>query len=99
MGINVIKLQSFVVGAILLIVVTAAGQDSRPPLLQDIQVQNNSATPSATPLVTKTGSVASSAVPPTGVRTLFPALAAVDIPGYSGILIESLDGNVVLESN
>ncbi len=30
---------------------------------------------------------------------MFPALANVEIPGYSGVLVESLDGNVVLESN
>jgi D-alanyl-D-alanine carboxypeptidase/D-alanyl-D-alanine-endopeptidase (penicillin-binding protein 4) len=30
---------------------------------------------------------------------LFPALASVNIPGYSGVLVESMDGNVVLESN
>jgi len=56
-----------------------------------------SAVPSATPLITKTGSA--EPVAAGGVRTLFPALASVQIPGYSGILIESLDGNVVLESN
>ena len=99
MGKNVIKLQSFVVGAILFFGVAATAQDSRPPLLQDIQVQNNSATPSATPLVMKTGSAVATGAATSGVRTLFPALASVEIPGYSGILIESLDGNVVLESN
>ncbi len=98
---HVIKLQWFAVAAILLSGVAAAGQDPRPPLFQDIVVptQNNSAVPSATPLVMKTGSVAPAGVGSGGVRTLFPALASVDIPGYSGVLIESLDGNVVLESN
>mgnify|MGYP000215096734 CR=1 FL=1 len=99
MGSNVIKLQSFVVAAVLFCGMTAMGQDTRPPLFQDIQVQTNPATPSATPLVSKTGSVTAAGVPTSGVRTLFPALASVEIPGYSGILIESLDGNVVLESN
>ncbi|MBK8467557.1 MAG: D-alanyl-D-alanine carboxypeptidase [Chloracidobacterium sp.] len=33
------------------------------------------------------------------VRTLFPALADVSIPGYSGVLVESLAGSVVIESN
>jgi D-alanyl-D-alanine carboxypeptidase/D-alanyl-D-alanine-endopeptidase (penicillin-binding protein 4) len=30
---------------------------------------------------------------------MFPALADVSIPGYSGVLVESLDGKVVIESN
>jgi len=34
-----------------------------------------------------------------GIRTLFPAIADVSIPGYSGLIVESLDGNVVAESN
>ena len=33
------------------------------------------------------------------IRTLFPAIADVSIPGYSGLIVESLDGNVVAESN
>ena len=66
------------------------------PLLQDIQVVKASSTPN---LVQKTGSVAAAPVSPNAVRTLFPALAEVSVPGYSGILIESLDGNVVLETN
>ncbi len=88
-------------------------QTSKSPLLQDIQIQSADTRPkvvgqpvtaptplpkaSSTPLVTKT----TSSVPlnPSGMRTLFPALAEVQVPGYSGILIESLDGNVVVESN
>lgn len=98
---KVIKLRWFAVAAILVNGLAVAGQDSRPPLLQDItvQTQNNSATPTATPLVQKTGSVAPSGVGSGGIRTLFPVLADVTIPGYSGVLIESMDGNVVLESN
>ena len=74
-------------------------QAGKAPLLQDIQVRNEtySAIPSATPLVTKTGSSVSANA--NGIRTLFPALAEVQIPGYSGVLVESLDGNVVVESN
>ncbi len=76
------------------------------PLLQPIIVQpdkTNSSQPtgvnqqkSAAPLVTKTGSSS-----PTSVvtrKTSFPVLADVAIPGYSGILVENLDGNVVLDS-
>ncbi len=84
-------------------------QTSAPPtkpLLQQITVQtektnapqqtNGATSPqtSATPLVTKTGS--SMAV--VARKTSFPVLADIDIPGYSGILVESMDGNVVLDS-
>lgn len=82
-------------------------QAAKTPLLQDIQIKPDGTAgmqsaakapvPAATPLVTKT----SSSVPANsnGMRTLFPALAEVQVPGYSGILIESLDGNVVVENN
>jgi serine-type D-Ala-D-Ala carboxypeptidase/endopeptidase (penicillin-binding protein 4) len=94
-----IRLSWFAVAALWLSAVAVYGQSTRPPLLQDIQVasQNTVAVPSATPLVEKTGSSAPTTAG--AVRTLFPALAEVTIPGYSGILIESLDGNVVLETN
>ncbi len=72
------------------------GQGSPPPLLQDIKVVQPAATPN---LVLKTGSVKASPVSSNVVRTLFPALQDVSIPGYSGVLVESLDGNVVIESN
>lgn len=89
--------------AALLFVIAGGGsaQDSRPPLLQDIGLKTatSTAVPSATPLVKKTGSVTSAPASGNAVRTLFPALAVVTIPGYSGVLVESLEGNVVLESN
>jgi D-alanyl-D-alanine carboxypeptidase/D-alanyl-D-alanine-endopeptidase (penicillin-binding protein 4) len=98
---KVIRLRWLAVAAILFCGIVISGQDTRPPLLQDIALapQANMPWPSATPLVTKTGSVATTGVGSGGVRTLFPALASVEIPGYSGVLIESMDGNVVLESN
>ena len=76
-------------------------QSTRPPLLQDIDLQssNSTAKPSATPLIKKIGGVTAAPTSGNAVRTLFPALAEVTIPGYSGVLVESLDGNVVLESN
>jgi len=77
------------------------------PLLQQIVVQpdkTNSSQPTnvkptgaSTPLVTKTGSSS----PTTNVvprKTSFPVLADVDIPGYSGILVESMEGSIVLDS-
>ncbi len=101
------KILRNIVVAIIPLLVASAGfaQGSKAPLLQDIQVpaernrvETYSPVPSATPpLVTKTAS--SAAVNATGMRTLFPALGAVQVPGYSGILIESLDGNVVVENN
>ncbi|MFM9905652.1 MAG: D-alanyl-D-alanine carboxypeptidase [Pyrinomonadaceae bacterium] len=76
-------------------------QGAPPPLLQDIKVQSNaySEQPSPTPLVKKTGSVTPVPVTTSGIRTLFPAIADVSIPGYSGVLVEDLKGNVVAESN
>lgn len=71
------------------------------PLLQNIAVQQ--ASPSPTPLVQLTGSSSQSGIPAAAVRnpvkTLFPALQNVTIPGDSGVLIESLDGKIVVESN
>ncbi len=74
------------------------------PLLQPIVVQTDKAQspptnnikpqPTAAPLVTKTGS----STPIAARRTSFPALADVAIPGYSGILVENLEGSVVLDS-
>jgi len=71
-------------------------QGSPQPLLQDIKVVRPTSTPN---LIQKTGSVLPAPVSSNAVRTLFPALAQVSIPGYSGVLIESLDGNVVVETN
>ncbi len=73
-------------------------QSTPGPLLQDIKVVNDDKpdTTSA-PLVRKTGSSTPAAA--STVKTMFPALAEVDIPGYSGVLVESMDGKTVLESN
>lgn len=77
----------------------AAAAQAAMPLLQDIKVAG---APSATPpLVQKTGSVLPATLPSNAnaIRTLFPVLAEVEIPGYSGLIIESLDGKVVAEAN
>ncbi|MGI8642433.1 MAG: D-alanyl-D-alanine carboxypeptidase [Pyrinomonadaceae bacterium] len=69
---------------------------SPKPLLQNIEVQtDNTKSASSTPLVTKTGSSAVVNMR----KTSFPVLADVEIPGYSGILVEDLNGNVVMEDN
>lgn len=81
------------------------GQSSQP-FLQDIQVQRETAKPSSTPLIRKTGSAAPtntvSTVPAapavSSIRTSIPALGEIAIPGYSGVLVESMNGDVVLES-
>lgn len=67
------------------------------PLMQPITVQTGSPAqpqPAATPLVTKTGS----SMPVVPRKTSFPVLADVEIPGFSGILVEDLSGNVVMDS-
>lgn len=78
-------------------------QTQRPPLMQDIEVVRERTVanpqPVATPLVNRTGSSAPIAAGSSGIRTMFPALASVSVPGFSGILVESMDGNVVMEMN
>ncbi|MEO6333419.1 MAG: D-alanyl-D-alanine carboxypeptidase [Pyrinomonadaceae bacterium] len=89
--------------AAILYCVAAFGQSSAPakPLFQEIQVYGEPAA-SATPLVRKTGS--SSVAPADAVigasliKSSFPILAGTPIPGYSGVLVETLEGNVVVES-
>lgn len=75
------------VAFILLISSTVFAQPK--PLLQDIQV----AEPSPTPLVNKTTSVS-----PTSADVVTPGLDNVTIPGYSGILVETIDGKVIKDS-
>jgi D-alanyl-D-alanine carboxypeptidase/D-alanyl-D-alanine-endopeptidase (penicillin-binding protein 4) len=63
-------------------------QPTPKPYLQDIQVNPTNPTSqntSTTPLITKTASVN-------------PVINEVDIPGYSGILVETLDGKSVVDS-
>ncbi len=70
------------------------------PLLQDIKVKTEVApVPSATPLVKRTASSSPAIPAATSVRSSFSFLRDIAIPGNSGVLFESLDGNVVVESN
>ena len=71
---------------------TAFAQPSKP-LLQPITVHTENPDPAPTPLVKKTGSSV-----PTTVDTVNTGLDAVNLPGYTGILIEKLDGEVIKES-
>lgn len=73
-----------------LVVSTAFAQTATKPFMQDINV----ADPSPTPLITKTSSVASTAA----VDVANGGLDSINIPGYTGILIETLDGKVVKEN-
>ncbi|HKX83334.1 MAG TPA: D-alanyl-D-alanine carboxypeptidase, partial [Pyrinomonadaceae bacterium] len=74
------------------------------PFLQDIQVhreQPETAATPANPLVKKTSSVdvvqpASISYSP--INTKIPVLESLPIPGYSGVLVETLDGEPVVES-
>ncbi|MBA2737753.1 MAG: D-alanyl-D-alanine carboxypeptidase [Pyrinomonadaceae bacterium] len=74
---------------------------STKPLLQPITVQSDGskAAPSETPLVKKTGSALPSAgAVGSAVKTSIPIIRDTVIPGYSGILVEDLEGNIVVES-
>ncbi len=105
MKIHGAKFGSWVVFALAITVAfagLAVGQTM--PLLQPITVHSGpKATP--TPLVQKTSSVSpgittATGVPivPSTVRTSIPMLAETPIPGYSGVLVESLDGSLVVEN-
>ncbi|QQS41326.1 MAG: D-alanyl-D-alanine carboxypeptidase [Acidobacteriota bacterium] len=81
--------------------ISVSGQTSRPPLLQDIKIAKEEPIPGPTPLVKKTGSSSPTSAPPglaVSRRTSVAALAEIDIPGNSGIIIESERGTLVFES-
>jgi D-alanyl-D-alanine carboxypeptidase/D-alanyl-D-alanine-endopeptidase (penicillin-binding protein 4) len=96
-------LQLFVAFALLIGSMTISGFAQTRPLLQPIVVTTDKTNekskpttvkPSPTPLVAKTGSSMAIAR-----KTSIPMLADVEIPGYSGVLMESLDGQTVLDTN
>ncbi len=77
----------------------ASGPQGGPkPLLQDIQVYKGTADNSDndTPLVKKTSSVAATTT--AAVASAYPVLADIAIPGYSGVLVQTLDGKTVIDS-
>ncbi|HVF29472.1 MAG TPA: D-alanyl-D-alanine carboxypeptidase [Pyrinomonadaceae bacterium] len=92
---------ALIVAAMVLCVSVSGQPGSAPspsrPLLQDIQVQKDPGQ-----LVKKTGDalpVAGGTTPAVSlVRSSFPILAETAIPGHSGVLVETLEGNVVVES-
>lgn len=73
---------------VLLFVSTGFSQPATKPFMQDIQV----AEPSPTPFIKKTSDVAST------VDVTNGGLDSIDVPGYTGILIETLDGKVIKEN-
>jgi len=90
--------------AVLLTAAAGTTAQTSTPYMQDIKVYNTTPTPypvpSSSPLVKKTGGSSMAGLPASSaVRTMFPALAEVEIPGYSGVVVETLDGKIVLETN
>ena len=78
---------------VLAVLVFSASAQTPPPLLQDIQVQ---APKVDTPdLVRKTSSTSLSTA--VHANSSIPVLADFDIPGYTGILVQKLDGTTVVE--
>lgn len=65
------------------------------PFFQDILIQPaNKPTPTPTPLVSKTASVTPKGSP----DIVNPGSLEMTIPGYSGVLIETVDGKIIKES-
>ncbi len=87
-----------VVVCALMTCITAFSQSSPPPLLQDIKVvaSPNAPATTGTPLVKKTGSSAAVVTRPISSNSI---IADVAIPGYTGVLVETMDGSRIAESN
>lgn len=94
--------------AAVLLAISVGFAQPQAPLLQEIKVYKASPTPSPSvpnsypskpSLVKKTGESLPIGATTSSVRTMFPMLASVEIPGYSGVIVESMDGKTVLESN
>lgn len=80
---------------------TVSAQPAGKPLLQPINIRGNSQPqPMATPLIQKTGSVSpvTPVAPVSTIHTPYSTLSDIAIPGYTGILVETLDGKPVLEN-
>jgi serine-type D-Ala-D-Ala carboxypeptidase/endopeptidase (penicillin-binding protein 4) len=81
---------------------TLAQGPSQRPLMQEIRVVREEPTPVPTPGVRRTGSSAplnaEAPIAASTIRTAIPVLAEVMVPGFTGILVETLDGEVVVEN-
>ncbi len=75
----------------------SGNQPPAKPLLQDIKIHTGDSVPSASsgPLVKKTSSVEPVAV--MRANSAYAVLADTPIPGYSGVLVETVDGKNVVE--
>lgn len=81
--------------------VIAGAAQTPKPFLQDIQVHRDEEARPSAPLVTKTSSVDAvkpSAVSYSPINTSISLLQNISIPGYSGVLVEKLNGERVVES-
>ena len=69
------------------------------PYIQDITVPRDPVQQNATSLVKKTSSVTpANSSTATAARSAYAILAETPIPGYSGVLVEDLKGEVIVES-
>jgi len=75
------------------------GLGQAQPFLQDITVPRDPVQQMTNPLVKRTSSVTQlNSSPATAVRSANTILAETPIPGYSGVLVEDLNGEVIVES-
>ncbi len=80
-------------------VFAVSGFGQAQPYLQDIAVPRDPVQNMATPLVKKTSSVTPlNSSPATAIRSANAILAETPIPGHSGVLVEGLNGEVIVES-
>ncbi len=80
----------------------SAQTTTKTPLFQSITITNGKGQPQPTPTpgIRKTSSSLPLNAPivSNGLRRSIPELAELEIPGYSGVLVESIDGDVVIDS-
>ncbi|MEZ5308122.1 MAG: D-alanyl-D-alanine carboxypeptidase [Pyrinomonadaceae bacterium] len=91
----------FAIASLLGVLPVLAQQKTRPPMFEDIVITDGKRpAPTPTPGIRPTGSSQPIGAAPiaSNRKTSIQALAEVDIPGYSGVLVESLDGEVLLDS-
>ena len=82
---------------VLFAVSTGFAQTDKKPYLPKIVVKtDNLPQPTPTPYVKRTAKSAPSASP---MDTVNAGLSSIEIPGYSGVLVESLDGKVLMEQD
>ncbi len=100
------KIQIWYSFAILVFGLSISVSAQTQPFFQDIQVKRDTPLPSATPFtsspyIKKTSSVdivQPAAISHSPINTTIPVLENFSIPGYTGVLVETLDGEKVVES-